>query len=336
MTFECTSRNSAAGVICATVVPGVGSMSDTEHHEEGAEALAPATVVLEPKLVRMSLRPPPRFAAGGDLDLWLTRFRMHARQASIPEDQWVKELLSLLEDEPFRVVSRQGLESSTNYGAVCECLRQHFAPTGSEIEWQFKLQGRVQKPGESLWEFAGALRSITDKAYPRWPGEQRNELLRNQFIQGVRSSSIQLRLMKDIPATLDDVLKTASQQETVETAQKRLLREHQHVEAVTLTEEPTADPPQSAAASATPTASGTKPISRRDELIDTLSRQVKELSEQLSRLQAGQGPQSAGRRDFTCWESGRRGHMKRNCPQLRSTGRDRRPESNLRRRRPLN
>jgi hypothetical protein len=156
---------------------------------------------------------------------------MYARQAGIPVDQWVKELLPLLEDEPFGVVSRQGLESSTDYEIVCDCLRQHYAPAGSEMEWQFKLQGRIQKPGESLWEFSGALRVLADKAYPRWPPEQRAELLRNQFIQGVRSPSIQLRLMKDTPATLDDALRTASQQETVETAQKCLLQECPHPKA---------------------------------------------------------------------------------------------------------
>ena len=79
-------------------------MSDTEN-KEGEGGSPPATVTVEPRLVRMSLRPPPRFIAKGDLDLWLKLFEMYARQANIPVDQWVKELLSLLEDEPFGVVS---------------------------------------------------------------------------------------------------------------------------------------------------------------------------------------------------------------------------------------
>ena len=91
-------------------------MSDTENEEgEGGSpptAVTPAAVTVEPRLVRMrlvrmSLHPPPRFAARGDLDLWLKRFEIYARQENIPMDQWVKELLSLLEDEPFGVVSRR-------------------------------------------------------------------------------------------------------------------------------------------------------------------------------------------------------------------------------------
>ena len=41
---------------------------------------------------------------------------------------------SLLKDEPFRVVSRQRLENSADYGTVRDCLRQRYTPAGSEIE----------------------------------------------------------------------------------------------------------------------------------------------------------------------------------------------------------
>ena len=259
---------------------------------------------------------------------------MYARQANIPVDQWVKELLSLLEDEPFGVVSRQGLENSADYGTVRDCLRQHYAPAGSEMEWQFKLQSRIQRPGESLWEFSGALRVLADKAYPRWLPEQRAELLQNQFIQGVRSPSIQLRLMKDVPATLDDALRIASQQETVETAQKRLLQERPHPEAAVLTEDPIIERSQSPIAVAS-TASGTRPTSQRDQMIDTLSKQVKELSEQLSRLQAGRGQQRARTKDVTCWECGGRGHIRRDCPRIGDT-RNCHQEANSCRSHPLN
>ena len=50
-------------------------------------------------------------------------------------------------------------------------------------------------------------------------------MVRNHFIQGVRPSSIQLKLMREMPATLADAVRLASQQETVEAAQKRLHRE---------------------------------------------------------------------------------------------------------------
>ena len=66
------------------------------------------------QVVRMSLRPPARFSPGSDLELWLRRFEMYVKQTKIPEEQWTGELLPLL-DEPFRVITQQGLVDSTDY-----------------------------------------------------------------------------------------------------------------------------------------------------------------------------------------------------------------------------
>eukprot|EP00731_Ephydatia_muelleri_P002382 Em0001g2382a len=60
--------------------------------------------------------------------------------------------------------------------AVVRCLKNQFSPDGNELEWQFRLQQRTQKPEESLIEFSGALGQLADKAYPNWSGEQRQEM----------------------------------------------------------------------------------------------------------------------------------------------------------------
>ena len=163
------------------------------------------------QVVRMSLRPPSRFSPGGDLDLWVKRFEMYIKQTSIAQEQWTRELLPLLDDELFRTISQQGLVESTDYKTVVKCLRTQYAPKGNELEWQYKLQSRVQTPGEKVVEFAGALRVLADKAHPKWPAEQVKEVLRNQFIHGIRSSAVQLKLMKDMPKTLDEALQLANQ-----------------------------------------------------------------------------------------------------------------------------
>ena len=147
------------------------------------------------------------------------------KQTKIPKEQWTDELLPLLEDEPFRVVTQQGLIDSTDYAAVFSCLHTWYAPEGNELQWQFKLQSRVQKLGEQFVEFTGALRVLADKTYPRWPAEQVKKLLRNQFVHGICSSSIQLELMKNLPGTMDEALQKATQQELVEAAQRRLHKE---------------------------------------------------------------------------------------------------------------
>ena len=46
----------------------------------------------------------------------------------IPEEQWIGELLPLLDDGPFRVITQQELMDSTDYKAVTKCLRTQYAP----------------------------------------------------------------------------------------------------------------------------------------------------------------------------------------------------------------
>ncbi len=86
-------------------------------------------------IVKMSLRPPARFSPESDLDLWLKRFEKYVKQIKILKKQWTGKLLPSLEDEPFRVVTQQGLIDSTDYEAVICCLRTRYAPEGNELEW---------------------------------------------------------------------------------------------------------------------------------------------------------------------------------------------------------
>ena len=57
---------------------------------------------------------------------------LHFREAEVPEDKRGQELASLLDDEPFRIVSQMGLlnfYSGIDYAAVKECFEKQFAPT---------------------------------------------------------------------------------------------------------------------------------------------------------------------------------------------------------------
>lgn len=185
-------------------------------------SLEAGTLTSAKEVVQMSLWPPSRFVAGTDFILWCSRFELYARQVKLTEDQWVSELLSLLEDEPFHVVSQQGLVSSTEYKVLIKCLGDFYAPVKNEMEGQCKFQSKTQKQSEQLLEFVGTLNVLADRAYPKWSTSQCGELLRNQFVQGVCLPSVQLKLMKEMPASLEDVLTMANQIQTVEEAQKRL------------------------------------------------------------------------------------------------------------------
>lgn len=70
------------------------------------------------------------------------------------------------------------------------------------------------------------------RAFPEWGQQQKQELIRNQFIRGVRSPLVQLQLMREQPETLEAALQLAVGLETVEATQKRLQAEKQQTESL--------------------------------------------------------------------------------------------------------
>ena len=62
--------------------------------------------------------------------------------------EWAKELLLLLEDEPFLVISYLVLADSEYYESVKKRLCNRFPPEGNGIEWQQRLRSRSKERGE--------------------------------------------------------------------------------------------------------------------------------------------------------------------------------------------
>ena len=76
-----------------------------------------------------------------------------------------------------------------DYESLKKELKKQFLPDGDELEWQYRLQSRRQKAGESLIDFAGDLRLLVDK---KWEVKQQLEVARNQELN---LSTVQLTLM---------------------------------------------------------------------------------------------------------------------------------------------
>ena len=285
-------------------------VSDTEGGRGGGtpSPASPVIAVRAPEYsVRSSLRPPARFTPGTDLELWIKRFELYVRRIGVAKEQWTVELLPLLDDAPFRVIDQLGLVESADYDAVIAQLKRQYSPSGNEFEWQFRLQNRAQKPGESLIEYAGSLRVLADKAYPSWSPEQRQDALRSQFVQGVQSPSVQLYLMREKPANIDAALEMAIQRESVEASQKRLLREKQKSESLVVQD--IVDDSPSANALMHRGAGEARQLKE-------LKEQVQQLTEEVARLRATKQP-AVTRSGAVCWSCGERGHIKRNCPSKR-------------------
>ena len=261
----------------------------------------------EKKTARFSVRPPARFVSGTDFTLWIQRVELYMKEAEIPDETKGQELVSLLEDDAFRIVSQMGLRCAdkVEYTAVKTCLERQFSAAGVELEWQRRLHAAQQKSTESLTEFAGRLRMLADKAFPSWKANERLEMACNQFINGVISSSIQLKLMQERPNTFGGAVTLACQLESIESAQGML---------------------QTAKQVGTPSEDTTRGInaataSGNSRSYQELATQVTSLTQWLDSL-LKQEHQTKYSRRVNCWHCRKPGHVRRNCPQLQAGNAD--------------
>ena len=160
------------------------------------------------------------------------------------------------------------------------------------------------EPCPETWgKFAGSLHVLANKAYPSWSTEQRQDTLRNQFIQGVQSSSVQLHLIWEKPDNIDTTLEIAIQHEGVETSQKRLLKKRQKAEDLVIQERECDH-------------LGTNTMAQRETVqsrqLKELNEQVQQLTEEVACLQASKQPATA-RSSIKCWGCGEKGHIRCNC-----------------------
>jgi len=159
-------------------------------------------------------------------------------------------------------------------------------------------------------------------------------MARFHFVQGVRSSTTQLALMKEKPSSLEKALELAQAHEAVEAAQKRL----QGKQSVALVHQ---SPEEHVGEAVETNTLQRSTVQRPSEQLQDLSRQVQQLAETVARLSIRTGNrhsgrtqkpwQPRGREPPVCWGCGERGHIRRHCPHIRGEQEQSRPLDSRRR-----
>ena len=164
----------------------------------------------------------------------------------------------------------------------------------------------ASKKIKNLWE----LRVLADKAYPEWKIEQRQILVRDQFIHGLHSPKIQLELMKETPTTVGETLELAQKQLSLEVAQKQLLQQRHCSSSISTL--------------SVNTSSECMAVKTTDKDIESLREEIKRLTEEVARLHScHKDPITRATGRGVCWNCGKKGHIRRNCP---SKGQGTRPK----------
>ena len=102
-----------------------------------------------------------------------------------------------------------GLTDANDYDEAKKALMQYFSLVETPEELRTKFHQRFQSSDESLEHYAMELRVRSSKAYPTINKDVLEEMVKQQFILGIRNSITRERLIVKRPEKLKDAIQFA-------------------------------------------------------------------------------------------------------------------------------
>ena len=153
-----------------------------------------------------------------------TRIRQYFAANEIPAERQVSAFISTIGARGFRTlqdVLAPDDPTAATLDRICESLRNHYNPQPLQLSERFKLHKCVQGEQRSISEYIATLKSLTLTC--GYDAAVLESTLRDIFIAGLRSSSIQLKLVaKPDTLTFKEACETAVQLETATKEVSRL------------------------------------------------------------------------------------------------------------------
>ena len=128
----------------------------------------------------------PESFSDGDIEFWLRKYELCSEANEWKEDITLKRLPTLLCGKAFAVFERLEGEQKASFKNVREALVAAFGgdATGMHIA-MMEFRKRERKPEEDIQVFAYNLESLLRRAMPKLGANERDILLKQQFIEGI-------------------------------------------------------------------------------------------------------------------------------------------------------
>ena len=202
-----------------------------------------------------------------------------------------------------------------HYETLVRSLQERFSPPNQTDLYRVQLKERRQKPTETLSELGQSIRRLTNLAYPTAPGEVRETLAKDQFIDALIDSEIRIRIKQSRPVNLNEAISLAVELEAYNRVEKRDRELKGHLRAAFVEEQ-----------------TDISDIFNNSQLANwmkSVEENMKNITEELRELKVsnqrrpydnryrGKDTRSSGtKQDIKCYECKKPGHIRRNCPLL--------------------
>lgn len=258
-------------------------------------------------------RIPQSFDGGSSWGAYLTQFKIIANQNGWNDDEKAMQLAASLKGPALELLGHLPEDQCKDFKKLAEALNQRFGVEHQEEAFRAQFRTRARRPQEPLAELAQDIERLAFLAYPSAPAEFRGILIRDQFIDALDDTELKISIRQTRPPALKDALSCALEMESI----------RRSVKPADTAGGGTSGFKTRVANTGTENTSHESILHQIVQTLERIERRQRSTGERTGSADEGSGGDRR-RRDMSCWNCGRRGHLQRNCRlPIRSAGNQR-------------
>ncbi|XP_062615419.1 uncharacterized protein LOC134277149 [Saccostrea cucullata] len=147
-------------------------------------------------------------------DVYTERVDLYFKANGVSEDLLVPSFLAVIGPKTYGLLKNivaPTKPANLTYQQILEHLNRHLCPKPSVIAERFRFHKREQRSSEGVLSYVAELRKLSIHCNF---GETLNDTIRDRFVCGINSESVQKKLLAEPALTLDTAVKIAHAMET--------------------------------------------------------------------------------------------------------------------------